>query len=622
MSRTGDHGAAPSARVTRALEVLAFAVPFFAFLLEASETSGFLDEGEFVAQGVSLGISHPPGQPLPGLLFGLATLLPWGSMALRVSLVSGLATATASVFLFRASSTLSEALGPSSALSRGLVALAVAFLGVLGPAAVLQAVRPEVYALAALFLAVAMERLTRHAVWGEPYALVGAALAIGLAASCHPYMALLVLVAALFVSASALIDGHALFFRCLGALALGLTPLLYLPLRALREPALNLGDPSTLEQFFWVVAARPFQKNQGEAIAEPGGDRALDVVLALGEALGPVTIVLALGGAYLSFRSERMRRAASILLAVAVLTAAGRAWLGFVRFNPDALGYLLPSIHALALLAGAFVAILLGAIPDELRGGSILSAGVALVLAGLTLARGVEAIAEGGRRDFHEADLFDEEMRRRLPSDAILFAYGPQTIFRHWGFEAEERSRPDVLLVPVPLLFYPGMVEGLLEAEPKLRDVLRSIRLTGSFGAEEIQSLASERPVLIELDPSVEPELFSLFVPDGVLHRVMGEGATSEDVVAGRATQLRTMHRLRARLGPMESIDARAKEALLLRLYNQALFFAAVGERDAATFSTRDALLFAPESPELFGLFEALGAGGSGPIDITPFRIR
>jgi hypothetical protein len=608
-------------RSKRALELAAFAVPLFAFLLEASETAGFLDEGEFVAQGVTLGISHPPGQPLPGLLFGLGTLLPLGSMALRVSLVSGLCTALSGVFLYRASSTLSEALGPTSTLSRSLLALAVSLLGTLGPASVMQAVRPEVYALTALFLAVAMERLTRHAVLGEPRALVGASLALGLAASCHPYMALMVLVAALFLVAGPLVEARALFGRCAGALALGLLPLLYLPLRALRDPALNLGSPSTLENFLWVVTARAFQKNQGEGVPEAGADRAIDTVIALAEGLGPVTIVLALGGAYLSFRSERTRRAASILLAIALVTAVGRAWLGFVRHNPDALGYLLPAVHALALLAGAFVAILLGAVPSELRGASWLTSSVALGLAALTFASGVEALGELGRRDFDDADTFDVELRRRLPDDAILFAYGPQTIFQHWGFEAEERSRPDVLLVPVPLLFYPGMVERLIDEEPRLRDVLRSILLDRSLGVEELQSLAAERPVLVELDPRVDPELYSLLVPEGVLHRVMGEGATKEDVAAGRNDQLRAMQRLRATLGPMESIDARAKEMLLLKLYNQALFFAAVGERDAATFSARDALLFAPESPELLGLFEALHEEGSGPIDVAPYRL-
>src|SRR5690606_16045976 len=241
----------------------------------------------------------------------------------------------------------------------------------------------------------------------------------------------------------------------------------------------------------------------------------------------PVILVLALGGAYLSLRSERTRRAASILLAVAVLTFVGRAWLGFVRNNPDALGYLLPAVFALALLAGTFVAILLGAIPDELAFTPALTSGVALGLVGLTLASGVAALEEHGRPTFDDADVFDTELRRRLPRDAIVFAYGPQTIFQHWGFEAEERSRPDVLLVPVPLLFYPGMVDRLVGEEPRLRDVLRSIVLTGSPGVEELQSLAAERPVLIELDPRVDRALYSLLVPDGILHRVMGEGATA-----------------------------------------------------------------------------------------------
>lgn len=603
------------------LPLLSFVAPLVGFLLSVSETAGFLDEGEFVAQGVWLGISHPPGQPLPGVLFGLATLLPFGSMALRVGLVSAITAAGAGYALFRAAQTLGRALGPRSPWARDTLSLAVSFVAVLGPASVMQAVRPEVYAPAAFCLAVAIERLVRFAIDEDERAAVGAALALGLAASCHPFMALVVLLAALLAVGDALLASTRLLLRSIGAFCLGLVPLLYLPLRALVDPALNLGEPSTLGNFLWVVSARAFQKNQGAGVPEAGSDRAFDTLFALAESLGPVTVVLAGGGAYLALRSPRARRAAWLLLAVALLTAGGRAWLGFVRHNPDALGYLLPAVFALALLAGWFVGILVGAIPDELPAISALGTALTVALALLAAAGGVLVIDEHGRRDFHEAAVFDDEVRRRLPDDAIVFAYGPQTIFQTWGFEAEERARPDVLLVPVPLISYPGMVDHLLREEPRLRDVLRSLLLTGSLGLEELQSLAAERPVIIELDPRVEPELYSLLVPAGTLHRVMAEGATPEDVAAGRNAQLRAMQRLRNKLGPIGEMDARAKEALLVRLYNQALYFAAVGERDAARFTTRDALLFSPESPELLGLRDALQAEGKGPIDVSPYRL-
>jgi hypothetical protein len=53
------------------------------------------DSGEFIVAGSTLGVAHPPGYPLYLLLVKIATLLPFGAVAWRVNLLSGILDAAA-----------------------------------------------------------------------------------------------------------------------------------------------------------------------------------------------------------------------------------------------------------------------------------------------------------------------------------------------------------------------------------------------------------------------------------------------------------------------------------------------------------------------------------------------
>src|SRR5690606_1647848 len=123
-----------------------------------------------------------------------------------------------------------------------------------------------------------------------------------------------------------------------------------------------------------------------------------------------------------------------------LLTMVGRGALGFTKNNPDALGYLLPAIFGVALLLGAFIALLLAGIPDELGFAPKLRMAFAILTLLGPIALGASAAREFGRRGAAESLVFDEFTRLSLPAHAVVFAYNPQTIFSMLGYEAEERS--------------------------------------------------------------------------------------------------------------------------------------------------------------------------------------
>jgi hypothetical protein len=62
-------------RYNRIFATVVFAIAFFAFLLTTSPTVAFWDCGEYIAAGESLGIPHPPGNPLFMMVLRVSSIL-------------------------------------------------------------------------------------------------------------------------------------------------------------------------------------------------------------------------------------------------------------------------------------------------------------------------------------------------------------------------------------------------------------------------------------------------------------------------------------------------------------------------------------------------------------------
>ncbi|MEM7434603.1 MAG: hypothetical protein AAF436_05575, partial [Myxococcota bacterium] len=385
------------------------------------------------------------------------------------------------------------------------------------------------------------------------------------------------------------------------------------------DPYLNLGDPSTPSRFFWVVSARAFQKSLGPERVAPFSQHLADVLAAMGEDLHVATLLVALLGVYFMLRIRRARRYGLFWLSVWLVFSLGRALLGFVSGNPDALAYFMLAYGAI----GAFVAFAIGvllsavveAIPNRPRLGPALAAVLAVAaLGGVWRSSDVSSLAS-----FKDTDLFEDGLRRGLPEGAVVLAHNPNTIFRFWGGEAEELNRPDVMLIPLPLASYPKMVDALVDRDPVLTPLLRNYVLTGELNAADLQSLAAERPVFVEMDLRVPPTLYDIVVPEQLYHRVLTADITEAD--EGQAMRDHEMFwdELYGRLG--EPTDEQTKTQLLWRHYTDALYFGAVGDTEAARRSVVRGLAINPHATELLAMREALKEAAPGQrLDVAPFR--
>jgi tetratricopeptide (TPR) repeat protein len=231
--------------------VLGVAV-FIAYALGACPTAYVGDSGELVAAVHVLGIPHPTGYPLYVLLGKLWTLLlPWGSVAYRMSLFSAACGAAA--------------VGVVHGLCRraglgGFPAATAALLLAFSPSLWGEANVQRVYTLNALFVALATAAAFEWHRERRPWSLLLASFLCGLGAANHTFMAFYAVALGVYALAAepSLRVRPRLALLAAAAAALGLLPYAYLPLRSRMDPPLDWGDPETFGRFLAVVTRRDF----------------------------------------------------------------------------------------------------------------------------------------------------------------------------------------------------------------------------------------------------------------------------------------------------------------------------------------------------------------------------
>jgi hypothetical protein len=241
-----DHPPTPSYRAAAVAGVAVLVL----YLLTLAPTTAMWDASEYIVAAYTLGIPHPPGNPLFVLLGRVASLLPFGSVAVRVNLLAALCSAGSAAIWF---------LVAERVLARWLDVRWTRYVGA-SVAALLSAtaftvwnqsvVNEKVYTVSLAFFAV-VSWLT--VLWCDDpdgsradRLLVLIAYLIGLGYANHPAGFLVgpaVTVAVLARRPRTLLRWRLLVAGVL-ALCLGLTPFAVEPIRAAHHPALNEGEPT------------------------------------------------------------------------------------------------------------------------------------------------------------------------------------------------------------------------------------------------------------------------------------------------------------------------------------------------------------------------------------------
>jgi hypothetical protein len=253
---------------------LSFLLAFIAYLLTLAPSVTFEDSGELIAAAYNLGIPHQPGYPLFTLSGRLFSLIPLGTIASRLNLMSAFFSAIAAMFIswstlllikhigFTENSTARQKSGLgflkyATALAAGVLAMSSFELWE-------QSIITEVYGLNTLFASLYILLILLWKQQTETNRKIHYFLMIcylcGLALANHTSSILFIPVLIIFM----LLDDRRIFTDIKSLLAgsflfvLGLTPYIYLPLASARNPWMDWGNPENWTNFIRTVSRHQY----------------------------------------------------------------------------------------------------------------------------------------------------------------------------------------------------------------------------------------------------------------------------------------------------------------------------------------------------------------------------
>lgn len=548
------------------------------------------------------------------VLMQLSSLLPLAGRHLRAALVSALALSVAAHIVYRLARATLEASGWTPRLTPPLALVAALGAG-LGMTWQLEgtiaggATLAAALALGALLTRPGAKRRmygTRPRV-GDARVWVGYGGLVALAAS-ESHAAGLAVAAALGVQVLVLGDvpprKHGLLMAAgFAAVSLAcLTPMLARPFSAQAGPHLGF-DPGTA----------------GVASIDHAAER-VGALAAWSTDVGVVSLALAAWGTVWGLWKPRMRWLVAPLVtfvaADAVFPAAALGG-GVVAADPLASVRLL-AVASLAILAALGVhASVLNLARSRIPFARPAAALLVAFSFTLVLMTAEQSSHVADRRQQHGAEVWTDEALGALPHRAVLLVRSPEAAWRLWAARVVRGERPDVTVVPMPLIDRGNVAFRLLEQEQNLAPLVRDVAVSGQPGEYALSTLADARPVYVELNPTWDRRLFAHLTPEP-------QWLSFAPTALGRSDREKALKRARtsfdrvweaARRPP--PVDQATSSVLRARTHEQAMVLATLGDREGLALVLTDLEGLDPNDPFVKTLRERMEAKKRGRIDVA-----
>ena len=526
----------------------------------------------------------------------LALLLPIGGKVLRVAFVGALATAVVARLLYGLARTLLERNAVTPQLTPPL-SLAAALSVTLSPSWQQEATRAGgcVVAAALCLGLVAVRSRARRAslpTWMVMGVLLGA-----LAAESRPALAIALAALALHaLSAGELPSLSRLAASVLTAVGVA---------AALLIPPLQRSSPLPLPRDWLRVAPAVFSEST------PAG------YLVWQRELGAVSLVIAGGGAFWALSRGGLRWRAAGLAALLLGDAAAGT---LAPLGGASVSALLPSSLALAALGclgalGAQTAVV------TLRGARLpfaAPAAVLLVVFQLTLllvaADQSAKVGEPGRGE--AAELWTDNTLCALPAGSLLLVRDDLIAWRLWAARATRGERPDLIVVPAPLLVDRALARQLLGQEPALAGLMRDLAMSGEISEYSLSTLADVRPVYLEPSPSWSTRMLDHLMPEGMWLRFVAHPVGRSDRRAALDEGWGGYQRvLRVATDPATR-DRATLSVLEASARQQAVAFAGLGDRSNLSRVMRELGRIDPDDGFMLALRDRAEAKPRGRVEV------
>lgn len=300
-------------------------------------TVHWLDTPDLTLSAYTLGIGHPPGQPWYVMYAGLFQWLPLGDPGFRTAIASCLSAFLGMRLAFFLVERLLSSVEIKPTSSERWILRFCFLIVAWSSISMFQVTRQEVYApttalvLCAIYFSQLKEdkrfQYLAWCVWG-------------VAMGTHPLMSLVAL---------PFLVSRGMFWR-IPFLGIGAVISCYLPLRTETHPAWNFGNPDQLGQFLWFVQGELY-KAYDPITLNNFFVNIKKILFLFWESTTPwITVPALVGSGLLLLKKFDFGFRWLMALALAIFPLA---WMSnFWPNNPDAQGYLLPSLWLLSIISG------------------------------------------------------------------------------------------------------------------------------------------------------------------------------------------------------------------------------------------------------------------------------
>ena len=430
--------------------------------------NGGSDGGDLITAAATGGIAHPSGYPLYLILARFFQLFPVGSLAFRTNLMSAFFAVLAAFFVYAI--VFRYLLVELDEYTASIAGLSAGFAIGLSPLFWSQAVITEVYTLHAFFIALIVY-ITVFPIKKKKQSDRWQGLIYGLAASNH-LTALLLIPAALMLNAlnhhsatqkiACSIKNSSVNWKSLGRqliwMLVGLSIYALLPLRAMKQPVINWGNPVNLENFWWLISGKIYRAYYFQDALASLWSRVEASASLLLDQFGILGITLGFIGIILFYRKSKIY----ILTIWMAMIFSGIA---IIYQTPDSYLYFIPTLISFSVWIGISVGFSLKYLQKQkpfLQPLFLAVLIISLLLGTIKNWKEVDASQD------NRAESFVREVFELAPENAIVFAEGDQAIFALWYFHFALEERTDLIVLATDLLHYDWYQASMKKKYPSL----------------------------------------------------------------------------------------------------------------------------------------------------------
>ncbi len=491
-----------------------FLVALLLYCSTLAPTVTLTDSGELIVVAQGLGIAHPPGVPFWIILAHLASLVPFGNVAVRINFSSAFFAALACAMLtLVVAELMTTALHLTTAKRRkrgpqqrkpadqsglALLLLAVPALG----AGLLMAFSrtlwsyatiTEVYALNTLLILVIFFLMLRWRrcieedraristasntgqvalVTSHDAYLYAAALVFGLALGVHHVTVALTLPAIAVVvfrtQGVRFFTSRRFVYAALISIGALAAVYAYLPFAASRSPVINWGHPRSLQEMWWHITGRQYQvyfSFKPEIMGAQFGEFCRMALREFGFPWLPLSLILAFAGFVDAFKRER-----TTFWFLLTIIIADLAYALSYEIAEDKDAYYLPTFISIAIAAGLGIRWMIQRAvskPAPFGKLSVAVATVVLLVCATTLAANWPF---NNRRQYFVAHDYVENLLSTTAPNGLLLTLDWQVVSPMFYAQEVERLRPDVKVVDINLLRRSWYFDYLKHAYPGLME--------------------------------------------------------------------------------------------------------------------------------------------------------